>query len=308
MPAHLISVVMPTRNRPALLERAARSVLDQGAAGIELIVVDDASSDDTPQVLDRLASDVRVQVVHNSESLGPGGSRNRGIAAARGDLLSFCDDDDAWLPGAATTVLDSFTEHPEVGVVTAWHRVVHEPGGRTAVFRGPLRYGADQLRWFDFIALPFGVIRRELFEPDLGVDPDLPSCEDWDLWLRCAERRPIRTLPAVLYAYHQHAGSRVTRVGSAFVEGRRRFLAKHSESMSASCRLYHDLVVAQLDGGREAVARRLAGAGGMPIAAAAAASVLGVGGAASTLARRRRDPGLPARLTAALLGAGRMPR
>jgi hypothetical protein len=308
MPAHLISVVMPTRNRPAMLERAARSVLDQGAAGIELVVVDDASSDETPQVLDRLACDGRVRVVRNTESMGPGATRNRGIAAASGDLLGFCDDDDAWLPKAANTVLGAFAEHPEVGVVTAWHRVVHEPGGQTAVFRGPLRFGADQLRWFDFVAVPFGVIRRDLFGPDLGVDPDLPSCEDWDLWLRCAESRPVQTLPAVLYAYHQHRGSRVTRGGSAFVEGRRRFLAKHSESMSASCRLYHELVVAQLGGGRRAVAERLASAHRRPVAAALAASVLGVGAAASAVAGRRRDPGLPARLTAGLLGAGRVPR
>jgi hypothetical protein len=299
---------MPTRNRPALLERAARSVLDQGTDGIELVVVDDASSDETPEVLDRLSSDGRVQVIRNDESLGPGGTRNRGIAAARGDLLGFCDDDDIWLPNAATTVLDCFGEDREVGVVTAWHRVVHEPGGHTADFRGPLRYGADQLRWFDFVALPFGIIRRDFFEPDVRVDPDLPSCEDWDLWLRCAQVRPIRTLPAVLYAYYQHGGSRVTREGSAFVEGRRRFLAKHSGSMTPACRLYHELVVAQLGGGRTAVRGRLAGAYRTPVAAAIAASVLGVGAAASSIATRRSDPGLPARVTARLLGAGRVPR
>ncbi len=311
VPGQLLSVVMPTRNRPALLERAARSVLDQDGEGreeIELVIVDDASSDETPEVLDRLSCDGRVRVVRNAESLGPGGTRNRGIAAASGDLLGFCDDDDTWLPRTATTVLDCFAEDSEVGVVTGWHRVVHEPGGQTAVFRGPLRYGADQLRWFDCIALPFGVIRRGYFEADLCVDPDLPSCEDWDLWLRCAQVRPIRTLPSVLYAYHQHGGSRVTRRGTAFVEGRRRFLAKHSGSMSTSCRLYHELVVAQLDGGRKAVAERLAGGYRTPVAASLAAFVLGLGAAASAVAVRRRDPGLPARLTAGLLGAARVPR
>ena len=144
--------------------------------------------------------------------------------------------------------------------------------------------------------------------PDLAVDPALPSCEDWDLWLRCAQARPICTVPSVLYAYHQHRGSRVTREGSAFVEGRRRFLEKHKGSMSRPCRIYHQLVVAQLAGGRPAVAERLAGARRTPFAAAVAAAVLGTGAMASAIATRRRDPGLPARVTGALLGAGRVRR
>ena len=115
MPTHLLSVVMPTHNRAGLLERAARSVLDQDVTDIELVIVDDASTDATSDVADRLSCDRRVTVLHNPESLGPGGSRNRGIAAARGDLLGFCDDDDTWLPGAATTVLDRFDDDPRVG-------------------------------------------------------------------------------------------------------------------------------------------------------------------------------------------------
>ncbi len=126
---------MPTHNRPERLERAAQSVLAQEGAELELLIVDDASSDRTPEVAERLAGDPRVRLLRNAESLGPGGSRNRGIAAARGDLLGFCDDDDAWLPGAASVVLERFDTDSEVGVVTAWHQVVHDRTGRTALFR-----------------------------------------------------------------------------------------------------------------------------------------------------------------------------
>ena len=308
MPADLLSVVMPTRNRPERLLRAAESVLSQEAGDIELVVVDDASTDDTPEVLDRLACDDRVTVVHNAESLGPGGSRNQGIAASRGNLLGFCDDDDTWLPGTATAVLAAFADDQEVGVLTGWHRVVHDPDGRTALFRGPSHYGAGQLVWFDFVGVPFGVIRRELFEPGLAVDPQLPSCEDWDLWLRCAQVRPIRTLPRVVYAYHQHGGTRVTREGSAFYIGRQRFIQKHAESMSPACRLYHELVAAQLTGGRKGVAEQLGAEWRTPLGAGLAATVLAVSGAASSIGTRRHDPGLPARTVARLLGAGRETR
>ncbi len=306
MPAHLLSVVMPTHNRPDSLQRAARSVLTQHAAEVELVIVDDASSDDTAEMTDRLAGDPRVRVVHNAVSLGPGGSRNQGIAAARGDLLGFCDDDDAWLPGAACAVLDRFDTDHEVGVVTSWHQVVHDQTGRTALFRGPLAYCADQLLWFNFVALPFGVVRRAMFPDGVAVDADLPSCEDWDLWLRCAQIRPIRTVPQVLYAYHQHGGDRVTRAGSGHFVGRQRFLDKHASEMSESCRMYHRLVVAQLEGGRRSVIERVASGYRTPISTTVAASVLAAGAAATAIGLHRSDPGLPARMMARLLG-GRAP-
>lgn len=296
---------MPTHDRPDLLQRAAASVLRQGGPEIELVIVDDASSDDTRAATDKLGSDPRVRVVRNEVTLGPGGSRNQGIAVARGDLLGFCDDDDAWLPGAAEVVVDYLHSHADVGTVSSWHQVVHDRTGRTVIFRGPLAYGADQLLWFNFIALPFAVIRREMFNDDLAMDPSLPSCEDWDLWLRCSRSRPIRTVPRVLYAYHQHGSNRVTRVGSSDREGRQRFLDKHADVMSEACRRYHELVVAQLTGGRREAGARLAAEYQTPVAAALAGSVLAAGALASAVGRRRRDPGLAARVVADLLATRR---
>jgi hypothetical protein len=144
-----------------------------------------------------------------------------------------------------------------------------------------------------------------MFSHDLAVDPALPSCEDWDLWLRCALTRPIATLPHVLYAYHQHGEVRVTRVGSAFVVGRQRFLDKHAAMMTAACRCYHQLAVAQLEDGRSGVLDGLAGDYRTPIAAAVAGTLLAAGAAASAVGVRRRDPGLTARMMATLLKADR---
>ncbi len=127
----------------------------------------------------------------------------------------------------------------DVGVVTSWHQVVQDATGRVTLYRGPLGFGANELLWFNFVALPFGVIRRTLFPDDLAMDTALPSCEDWDLWLRCAQAHPIATLAQPLYAYHQHADDRVTRVGSGDRIGRQGFLDKHASSMSPSCRRYH---------------------------------------------------------------------
>ncbi|MHB8499106.1 MAG: glycosyltransferase family 2 protein [Acidimicrobiales bacterium] len=301
MAAHLLSVVLPTHNRSGWLERAARSVLAQEGE-LELIIVDDASTDDTPVVSERLAADRRVRVVANPVSLGPGGSRNRGMEEARGDLVGFCDDDDTWVPGAAAAVRDRFALEPMVGVVTSWHRVVHDESAAVAVFRGPVRYGPEELLWYNLVALPFGVIRRTLFPGELSVDTSLPSCEDWDLWLRCAQHRPICTIPRALYTYHQHGGSRVTRGNDGPAVGRQRFLDKHAASMSTSCRLYHQLAVSHLRGGRPAVAARAATQLGSPAAATCAGSLFVAGAAAGIIGARLGDPGLPARLVARLVG------
>jgi glycosyltransferase involved in cell wall biosynthesis len=300
----LLSVVMPTQDRSDQLERAARSVLDQEGADVELVIVDDGSSDDTPAVTDRLAQDRRVRVVRNEQAIGPGAARNKGIAQARGDLLGFCDDDDLWLPRAAATLAGYLDAHADLGVVTSWHRVVHDVTGRRVDYRGPLVFGADDLLWFNVVALPFGVIRRAHFGADLAFDEKLLPGEDWDLWLRCAQLRPIAAVPQVLYEYHQHGGERVTKEGSDRW-GRQSFVDKHWSAMTPACRAYHRASVAHRTLGRGPMLSELAtSATSRPLAAAFAATVLATAAAAASVGIRRGDPALPARVMLRLLAHG----
>ncbi len=298
---------MPTHNRSAQLGRAARSVLSQSEVDVdvELVVVDDASSDDTPKVLAELAADGRVVVVRNEQPVGPGGARNQGIEAATGDLLGFCDDDDTWLPGAAAAVVGLLEARPELGFATSWHRVVHDRTGRTVDYRGPGELGAADLLWFNFVALPFGVVRRRHFA-DLRFDQTLPPCEDWDLWLRCAQERPVGVVPRALYSYHQHGGDRVTKAGSGRRGGRQAFLDKHSHEMTVACRDYHSAVVAGETGGRPAMRAALRSAASEDLPAALfAASVLATTYVTSAVGIRRGDPGLPARAMQRLIRSSR---
>ena len=296
-------MVLPTHNRPERLEHAAHSILSQGLVEIELVIVDDASDDHTPEVTGRLADDPRVTVIRNEQSLGPSGARNRGIDAAGGSLLGFCDDDDGWMPGAAAVLVGSLEADPQLGVVTSWHRVVHDATGRVVEYRGPSRITAEDLLWFNFVALPFGIVRRSLFPDGLSFDERLPTCEDWDLWLRCALDHPIGVVSQTLYEYHQHGGERVTKEGSADWCGRRGFLDKHAGSMSPACRIYHEAVIAQLAEGRSAMLGTLAASGVHHPAAAGFAGLLLAGSyEAAVFGMRRGDPGLPARTVHRLLG------
>src|ERR1700743_3192727 len=93
----IVSIVIPTAGRPQLVLAAARSVLAQTVTDIELIVVVDGPDPDTEAALTTVA-DPRLRVLRNPASVGPGQSRNVGLAAARGDWVAFLDDDDEWLP------------------------------------------------------------------------------------------------------------------------------------------------------------------------------------------------------------------
>jgi len=302
----LLSVVMPTHNRAREVVRAAASVLAQDVEGLELVIVDDSSSDHTPDVLDRLvAQDPRVRVVRTDSAVGPCVARNRGLEVAEGELVAFCDDDDAWFPGVGKVVLDFLDAHRDVVAASAWHVVHHADSGEAAVFRGPLDYAADDLLWQNFVALPFAVVRRAALSFDVGFDPDLPTGEDWDLWLRCSREGLVRTVPHVGYLYTQHGGARVTRTPTAQVTGRRNFLAKHGTAMSSSCRLFHETVLAGYEHGRGAMVRHTLPARGRRSRDSATVGLLL---AASFLAvragHRRRDPGLQSRIMASLLARG----
>ncbi len=295
---------MPTRNRAGDLLNAARSVLSQAGADLELVIVDDASDDSTSSVLDSLSEDSRVRVRRNDRSLGPSAARNRGLEDAQGELLAFCDDDDAWLPGAAATMVGFLEDDKEVGAASAWHRVLHRGSGRAVDFRGPLAYGEKHLLWYNVVAVPFVVIRRAAFSFPIRFDPELRTGEDWDLCLRCAQERRIGTVPSVAYQYTQHRSARMTRAPEDHARGRLAFVAKHGERMPPACRLYHQAVVDLQEGGLAGALKRLAPGGGAHLSSAGrAAAVLWSNVLASRLGVRLGDPGLAARVTTKLVEA-----
>src|SRR4051794_4612211 len=107
-----VTAVVPTRNRPALLLRAVRGILEQDYDGdLELIIVVD--QDDPKTATAGLPEDPRIRVIPNSRKPGLSGTRNTGIVAARGELVAFCDDDDEWLPGKLTAQADALAASPE---------------------------------------------------------------------------------------------------------------------------------------------------------------------------------------------------
>jgi glycosyltransferase involved in cell wall biosynthesis len=172
------SVVIGTYNRARVVTRAIRSVLDQQGVELELVVVNDGSTDDTAKVLDEL-SDPRLRIVHRANG-GSSAARNSGIAAATGDWVAFLDDDDAALPGWLSCLAEMTGDG--VGVVCCAAEYRSRDGALVEIARP----GADSL--FDnrtalFLAGTFAA-RADLLRSVGGFDERLARSENTDVGLR----------------------------------------------------------------------------------------------------------------------------
>ena len=192
-----LSVVVPAYNRAWCLAEALDSVLAQDVAGVELIVVDDGSTDGTAQMLAGYGEAIRVL---RQENRGVSAARNAGIAAAQAELLAFLDSDDVWLPGKLRAQVDFFAARPEALICQTEELWVKNgrrvnPGRRHRKRGGMIFEASLEL----CLVSPSAVmIRRELFERVGRFDEGLPACEDYDLWLRVSRRFPVHLIEAAL--------------------------------------------------------------------------------------------------------------
>ena len=254
----LISVILPTRDRAARLPAAIESVRSQSLQDLELIIVDDASTDETPDLITAaVEADTRISTLRIQASHGVAAARNAAIGIATGEYLAFIDDDDRWWPRKLEAQLEALRSDPELAAVTCHFESYDERTRRRAAFRGATTYSSRALLWSNFAASVMGIVRRSAFESDLLFDETLTTCEDWDYWLRAAEEGGVATVPEILCRITYHG-----RGQSAFdiprrVDGRVRFVAKHGHKMSDACRAYHDARLELLRAPRESERLRI---------------------------------------------------
>ena len=202
-----VSGTIPTYRRPELLPRAIASVLCQTFEDFELLIIDDASQDTTGQVVKSI-SDERIRYCRNEINKGGAASRNRGIREAQSSYIAFLDDDDEWLPEKLelqVALLDQ--SPPEVGgIYTGYERIMSITGeslGKTLpTKRGDLSY---ELLLSNPLAGPSALLlRKECFEVSGLFDEELPSYQDYDLWIRISKAFEFDYVKEVLYRYYVH--------------------------------------------------------------------------------------------------------
>jgi hypothetical protein len=197
---------MPVRDGAAFLEDAIESVLSQTLGNIELVVVDDGSTDATPRILAAAAArDARLRVL-TREGRGVVAALNDGCASARAPYIARLDADDVALHRRLEHQAALLDAEPDVGLVGGSFFVIHECGRRRAAFRVPTGDAAlrERLSRYNVFAHPATMFRRDAFEQAGGYR--LPHAEDYDLWLRIAEHRRLAAVREPVLEYRHHPG------------------------------------------------------------------------------------------------------
>ena len=235
-----VSVVIPTFNRAASVRRAIDSVLAQDHTDLELIVVDDASTDDTAQSVRRIADD-RVRLLEQPVNGGVAAARNRGIGAARAPLIAFLDSDDIWLPGKLSLQVAMMEAMPaQVGIV--YSGIENQtPGGAerwTPSWRG------DVFRRLLMVNGIHGgastaMIRREVFDMVGTFDTTFPAIEDYEMWTRIARFWQVEFFAEPFAAYFDTAsddtaGQRRSRNLRANNDARAMFHRRYLDDMRSA--------------------------------------------------------------------------
>ena len=198
----LVSVVIPSYNRSQYIAETIESVLTQTYRNIEVIVIDDGSTDNTSEVVDRYLPRIKYVRQNNSER---GASRNHGLRLANGDFISFLDSDDLWLPEKLAKDIEIFDKSPKAGIVYSDVVLIDASGKLIKLVK---RHGysgrvTEQLLVDNFVSIGAHLIRTTVVR-DIGgfrEERKLSGSEDWEMWVRLSK--------VTDFAYHPNATTKI---------------------------------------------------------------------------------------------------
>lgn len=232
MPAPTISVIVTVFNRERYIEQALESILSQTLTSLELIVVDDGSTDST---VERVLgfSDPRLRLIRHEGNLGIPAARNSGLSTAEGEFVAWLDSDDVALPTRLERQIDHLTRHPEVAMVGCCAAKVDGTGTRLRGVRVPPLDHQSIRAWLLFrsafqqssITGRADILKQYPYRHDFAV------CEDVDMFVRIARDHEVANMPAVLVRRRIHAGQIVRGSADKMIEAQGRISAPMLQSL-----------------------------------------------------------------------------
>jgi len=223
-----VSVIIPTYNRASLLKQAIQSVLNQTYQNFEIIVIDDASTDNTKKTIQSFDSKKITYICHEKNK-GGSAARNTGIKLAKGEYMAFLDSDDEWLPKKLFKQLELFAKSSQgVGVVyTGFTKIDNIKNISKSVM--PKKHG----RIYHLLLLKNYVgttstplLKRECIEKVGLFDENLPSAQDWDMWIRISKYFNFKYIPKPLVKYNIHQLT-ISKNYKSVIKGTKIIIKKH---------------------------------------------------------------------------------
>jgi glycosyltransferase involved in cell wall biosynthesis len=210
----LVSVVIPTYNGAAFLRETVDSALAQTYPNIEVIVVNDGSTDSTPDLLAGYGDRIRSVTQRNA---GTSVARNTGIRESAGEYIAFLDHDDLWAPEKLSRQVPALVADARLGMVYGGIRFFnHYTGKVTSEHPGEPGLDVHDLLGRTVISLQCSVIPRSVFGRVGVFDQDLKGTDDWEICIRIANAYPIRGLPDILVDIRGHADQQGIRTGQMY--------------------------------------------------------------------------------------------
>jgi len=227
-PLPLVSIVLPTYNGSRYLQEAVDSIITQSYHRWELLIVDDASTDETPRLLASLvARDSRIRSIRNTQNRKLPASLNEGFAQTTGELLTWTSDDNAHRPEAIARLVDFLASHPEVDIVYSDYTEIREDGSPIRHMVLPEVVSLP----FDNVVGPCFLYRARVQEQLRGYAEDLFLAEDYDFWLRASCHFRFARLSQDLYNYRVHSGSLTAKRAAAVILAHRQTLSRNLPRM-----------------------------------------------------------------------------
>lgn len=217
-----------------MLARALASVRSQSYPNVEIVVVDDGSSDDTRRVLDEFNYENSFVCIRNEESLGACRARNQGIEAAKGSYVAGLDDDDEWHPDRTEFLMQAYSN--DYACITSDVRLVYPK--RTVRWKKERVITFNDLLYSNQVGNQVLVNKERLLQIG-GFDENLKAAQDYDLWLRLSEVfGPIKNVQKPLQTIYLNHGSEQITNPKTQLEGYLTFYNKHKSKMNLAQRKY----------------------------------------------------------------------
>ncbi len=230
----MISVIIPTFNREQTILRSLQSVLEQTYTDLEVLIIDDGSTDDTGAVVSKI-QDNRIQYIPLKENAGVANARNVGGRLAKGEWIAFQDSDDCWHRDKLEKQMNYAKRNPQHEMIYSLYDA-HSSDGRIfpslqkpfpAIMEGNM---LSTLLVKNVIGAPTILIKRETFLESGGFDTSYKSLEDWEYVIRFSKEHSIGFLPEVLMEVYMLQGGVSSHVGNYF-ESRCRILRTYKQEL-----------------------------------------------------------------------------